>query len=327
MAVIASVQLPHFEGWHLIGAFPDNATGVGRGRDLRLPGLSSATSRESEDEMPSQETNALGSTEKSTVQDKLWLWGHDAGAHNDSWGLAKPSRITPTEAAVYLGVPNLIMVRYQGRPPLPFDQYAIPFRALKRVVWSVVGASGQTDERERAHVLDLAVHHPNITGLMMDDFFGGEQAAQGDELAVLPPDKLRELRSQLTVGGRLLRLWAVLYEHQLDGPLAPYLELLDLVSFWTWDSEKLRGLEANLERLEKVTPRCGRMLGCYLWDYGQKKPMPLDLMQEQCELGLEWLQQGRIEGMIFLASCICDLELEAVEWTRNWIAKVGDQRL
>jgi hypothetical protein len=277
--------------------------------------------------MASQKEIALDTTGQAPVKDKLWLWGHDAGSHNDSWGLPHPSRITPTEAAVYLGVPNLIMVRYRGRPPLPFDQYALPFRALKRVVWSVVGASGQTDETERAHVLDLAARHPNITGLMMDDFFGSEQPDQGGAPAALPPDKLRELRSHLTVAGRQLRLWAVLYENQLEKPLAPYLELLDLVTLWTWDPDDLRALEANLERLEQVAPRCGKVLGCYLWDYGRKKPMPLDLMRHQCELGLEWLHRGRIEGMIFLASCICDLELEAVEWTRNWIAQVGDNQL
>jgi hypothetical protein len=282
---------------------------------------------ESEDNMPSQEANALPSTEKAIVRDKLWLWGHDAGAHNDGWGLPRPSRITPTEAAFYLGIPNLIMVRYLGRPPLPFDQYALPFRALQRVVWSVVGARGRADEREQEHVLDLAAHHPNITGLMLDDFFGSEEPAQAEDRAALPSDKLRELRGELTVSGRRLRLWAVLYGHQLDRQLAPYLELLDLVSFWTWDSEKLNGLEANLERLEKVAPRCGRVLGCYLWDYGRKQPMPLDLMRQQCEVGLRWLRQGRIEGIIFLASCLCDLELEAVEWTRGWIAQVGEKQL
>jgi hypothetical protein len=277
--------------------------------------------------MASQETLALKSTEQATVRDRLWLWGHDAGAHNDCWGLPKPSRITPAEAAFYLGVPNLIMVRYAGLPPLPFDQYALPLRALKRVVWSVVGAGGQTDDQERAHVLDLAARQPNITGLMLDDFFGAEEPVPGLDLAVLPADQLRELRSQLSVGGRRLQLWAVLYEHQLAKPLAPYLELLDLVSLWTWDPEKLPSLEGNLERLEQVAPRCGRVLGCYLWDYGKKQPLPLGLMRWQCELGLRWLQQGRIEGVIFLASCLCDLELEAVEWTRDWIAQVGDKQL
>jgi hypothetical protein len=255
----------------------------------------------------------------------LWLWGHDAGSHNDSWGLPGPSRITPAEAAFYLGIPNLIMVRYQGRPPLPFDRYAVPLRALKRVVWSVVGAGGATDDQERAHVLDLAARQPNITGLMLDDFFGSEEPARDDGPAALPPDMLRQLRGRLSVGGRRLHLWAVLYDHQLSKPLAPYLGLLDVVSLWTWDAEKLRGLEGNLERLAQVAPRCGRVLGCYLWDYGRKQPMLLELMRHQCAVGLDWLRRGKIEGMIFLASCLCDLELEAVEWTRDWVAQVQDQ--
>jgi len=78
-----------------------------------------------------------------------------------------------------------------------------------------------------------------------------------------------------------------------------------------------------LLRLERVAPNSARLLGCYMWDYGKKRRMPLDLMQHQAEFGLELLQNGRIEGIIFLASCICDLELEAVEWTRNWIAQHG----
>jgi hypothetical protein len=55
--------------------------------------------------------------------------------------------------------------------------------------------------------------------------------------------------------------------------------------------------------------------------------MPLDVLRDLYGLGLDWLRQGRIEGMIFLASCICDLELEAVEWTREWIAKIGDESI
>jgi hypothetical protein len=31
--------------------------------------------------------------------------------------------------------------------------------------------------------------------------------------------------------------------------------------------------------------------------------------------------------MIFLASCISDLDLEAVEWTRDWIRSVADASL
>jgi hypothetical protein len=260
--------------------------------------------------------------EKLIVSDRLWLWGHDAGAHNDAWGLPQPSRITPLEAAVYLGISNLIMVRYLGRPALPLDQFALPLQTLKRVVWSVVGSRGQTDERERAHILEIAARHPNVSGVILDDFFGHDPAAPDNDVPALSPHELGELRGNLAAVGRPLSLWAVLYTHQLDKPLAEYLPLLDVVSLWTWDSVHLDKLENSLMRLEAVAPGSDRVLGCYLWDYARRGPMPLDLIRHQCNLGLDWLRSGRIAGMIFLASCICDLGLEAVEWTRQWIADV-----
>ena len=55
--------------------------------------------------------------------------------------------------------------------------------------------------------------------------------------------------------------------------------------------------------------------------------MPVESMKYQTELGYKWLRERRIQGMIFLASPICDLGLESVEWTRQWIARVGDQPL
>jgi hypothetical protein len=119
----------------------------------------------------------------------------------------------------------------------------------------------------------------------------------------------------------------VLYNNQLDLAIGPYLEFCDVVTFWTMTGSQLVDLERNFERFLAVTQTKRRVLGCYLWNYGEKRPMSVDLMRHQCELGLTWLQEGKIEGMIFLASCICDLELEAVEWTRSWIARVGAEPL
>ncbi len=50
-------------------------------------------------------------------------------------------------------------------------------------------------------------------------------------------------------------------------------------------------------------------------------------MQRQCEFGLEGLKQKRIEGMMFLSNGVMDLGFPAVEWTREWIQKVGDTPL
>ena len=50
-------------------------------------------------------------------------------------------------------------------------------------------------------------------------------------------------------------------------------------------------------------------------------------MKKQCELGLRWLREGRIEGIIFLANTTGDFEVPAWEFARQWIAKVGNQPL
>lgn len=50
-------------------------------------------------------------------------------------------------------------------------------------------------------------------------------------------------------------------------------------------------------------------------------------MKKQAALGLKWLREGRIEGIIFLGMCICDIGLEAVQWARTRITRVGDEKL
>lgn len=267
-----------------------------------------------------------GKMDTRRIRDHCWLWGHPSGSHNANWNLPKPSRISPCEAAAYMGIPNVIMVRYAGEP-LPLDtQYIVPFRALREVVWSVVGASGTWLADETTRVIDLPNQLPNMTGVMMDDFF--KPGNDPSDVGTLSPNDLIALRKRLAASGQGLKLWVVLYDHQLDLPVRPHLELCDTVTFWTWEAANLKNLEANFAKMERVVPRsCNRVLGCYMYDYGARQPMPVDAMQHQCELGLKWLREGRVKGMIFLASCICDLELETVEWTRRWIAEVGDGEL
>jgi hypothetical protein len=266
---------------------------------------------------------ASSAAERQRVRDRLWLFACVAGADNEGWGLKHPSRMTPAEGTLYLGVPNLIMVCWQGKPAPPYHQYAIPFRPLKQVVWSVVGSGGKTAARERQAVFDLAARMPNMTGIFMDDFF----TSKGDKLANLSLDELRGLRKRAQLLDRRLDLWVVLYTHQLDRPVREHLKLCDKVTLWTWRSADLQHLEANMAKFETVAGGSGKLLGLYMYDFGAKREMPVDRMKRQCELGLQWLMEGRIEGMIFLANTVADLDFQAVEWTRQWIARVGDQPL
>jgi hypothetical protein len=422
-----------------------------------------------------QAGSTAGAAEPQAIRDAMWMWGHYEGSYNGAWGLPGDSPITPLEGARSMGVPNVIMIRYNGKPKPPFHEYALPFRTLKKVMWSVTGAGGVTSKEERDFVFELAAQMPNITGVFMDDFLhyhaprsppqwlaendvrfpvlltltlpsptaadrlelaqsdwhsgdyrsgrfvvelstdeedfkqvsqaalpnaagaGAEigfpetnvravririlgthdtekarscglsrvrlwrgekrldlkdvvveassqypghppgnvladEAVEHDRSvtpvpAALSVEQLQQLRKRLIVDERRLDLGVVVYTHQLDRRIIPHVKHCDMVSLWTWQAAELAALEDNFARLEALVPRKRILLGLYMWDFGTQRPMPVDLMKQQCELALKLLRERRIEGMIFLATNICDLDLEAVNWTRRWIANVGDEPL
>ena len=263
--------------------------------------------------------------QEGTVRDRLWLFAAPTNANINYVG--RRSLMTPVEGAYYLSIPNIMIIQFggeiaqYGRFDPPFDQYAIGMRPLKRVLWSVVGGGGATIAEERKEVLALAKRTPNFVGVYMDDFFTGKKEGK---LAVLTLDELREIRDQAKGPGKKLDIWITFYTSQLDLPVGDYLKMIDVLTLWTWKPAELVNLEANLSR---VPPGVRKTLGCYFFHYGEKKPLSVPDMKRQCEQGLEWLRQGRIEGMVFLANTVMDLGFECVEWTREWIQKVGDTRL
>ena len=274
-----------------------------------------------------------------TVRDRIWIWGHPAGVHNNSFlaNLPKKSSIEPVAAAEYMGIRNMLFIRYEGKPVPPFDDYYTPFRKLDRVLWSLVGASGATSANEREQVYQLAEKNENITGFILDDFFhsnvtgpSADPETESDNLppfeASLTPEELHAL-SQRKVRGKKLPIMAVVYTGQISRRAKAHIAEVDRVCLWTWRPEDLKDLEVNLARLEKLVPDKPIYLGCYTYNFADCRPLPVELMQRQTELGYQWLKDGRIQGMIFLGTPNVDVGLEAVGWTRDWIARVGDETL
>lgn len=273
-------------------------------------------------------STALGA-ERRTVRDAMWMWAADAGVLDGRFGLPAKSTMMPVDGTKWMGLSNVILIRCGGKPAPPFDEYAIPFRSLKRVMWSVTGEGGATSQSERDHVFSLAAKMPNMTGVFMDDFFHftASQPTTGETPAAISLKDLEQLRTRLAVNGRKLDLGVTLYTHQLDQRVVPHLNYCDVVSLWTWSGAELANLEQNFDKFQAIAPGKRTLLGLYMWDFGPGNPMPLELMQKQCTLALKWLREGRIEGMIFLVTNLCDLNLEAVNWSLSWIAEVGDQPL
>jgi hypothetical protein len=308
---------------------------------------------------PARAAEAAGQgAKRSTVRDHLWIFTVAAGGDNDSLeraGVRGGSRMTPAEGAFYLNVPNLLLIRENDRPRLPegqtwrarteFEQYATAFRPLSRVVWSVVGSGGQGGLRELPHVVRLAQKFPNISGIYLDDFIVDARRLSDGRVAGRPaiqPAELKGARERLRSTGRPMDVWVTLYTHEInparktaspafrgcEPPLAGFLDLFDVLTLWTWNSAELEFLDDNLEALERIAPKKARIaLGLYIWDFHNGKPVPPDLMRHQCQRGLAWLQEGRIQEMIFLANTVLDVGLPSAEFAREWIAQVGGLQL
>ncbi len=69
---------------------------------------------------------------------------------------------------------------------------------------------------------------------------------------------------------------------------------------------------------------CWRELPATLACFADDSPVPRPAATRAARLPHH---AGRIDGMIFLGSPIIDLPFPAIAWTRDWIARVGDQPL
>lgn len=254
------------------------------------------------------------------LKDKLWIWGQDAGTHhlveNNAWNLPGENKMGPVEGAEYLGIPNMCRVAMGNKPEPPFDNEMEKLKGCDKVVWSIIGDNGtdrnSTGGSDLEEVIKLSKKYDNLVGGIMDDFFSEKRRA------VYTPEVIGQYAEALHEAG--LKLWIVYYDHQLDLDLKAWLDVCDVVTFWTWRAEDLSKMEENLAKVEsQLTEGQKIYAGCYMHDYGDCKEMPAETMKYQLEVYKRWLQEGRIEGIILCSNCIADIGLEAVEITRKWI--------
>jgi hypothetical protein len=277
------------------------------------------------------------------------------------------SRITPAEGAHWLGVPNLMFITQPWNQPPAMarekawktvttkEQYAISFQSLKRVQWAAVGSGGLGGLAEVPDIVTLAKDYSNITSIYLDDFVTRPYTKRADGTTVGTPAmteaQLKSMRTQLGKAGRPMEVWTTIYTHEFDRkhrdfkdcepPLADQMKHFDVVVLWTAKSADLRDLEKNLTLLESIKPKnCRIALGIYLWGYWDKdpakaddksyvmgRPVPPDLMEHQCGLGLKWLKEGRVSDLVILGLAGIDQGIPSAKWMRDWIKKHGDQNL
>lgn len=270
------------------------------------------------------------------LKESFWLWGQDAMSHqrsagNSRWRLPDGNQLEPVDGAEYLGIPNMCRVVMAGKPVPPFDAESEKLQGMHRVVWSAIGDSGSKrndDETDLDEVLRQAEHHANITGAVLDDFFG-HRLHPAEAWARYPIESIREMRRRLHQAlPRPLDFWVVWYKRQLEDPIDDYLKEFDVITYWNMMTPaEHQALPDNLARMVERTPGKRRMTGCYIWNYGEWKPLTPDELKFECETYYKLIKAGQSGGIIFCSNCCADVGGPAVDWLRGWIREAGEEEI
>ncbi len=249
------------------------------------------------------------------LRDNLWMWGHGAGTTDGLYNIPARSEIDMADALEYMGIPNIFVVRWEGKPEPPFDGFVEQFGDTRRVSWSIVDGAPESYEQKKQWAFELAGKMPNLTGFCLDDFFNKRYNRSVEDL--------KQLRAQMDSLKKGLKLSLVLYSFELELDIKEHIACVDEVLLWTWHATDLVRLEENFRRYKELVPDKPTLLGIYMWDFGNAKPIPVELMKLQLNFALEKYRRGEIEGMVFHCTPLVDsaLDLEAVEYARKWIEK------
>ena len=259
------------------------------------------------------------------VRDILWVWGNPEMGEEGSHTLATFAQAGPAERARLLDVPNVVMAGL-GLPRDDQEARALMKQVADspRVVWEIStddpnGGPPFVHDETIARVRRLAHEYPRIEGVLLDDM-STVKIDRG-----FKPEHIRQIRQLLSGDHGRIKVWGVLYTMSLDREgIHDYLKELDIINLWTWHARDIVDIEKNVAECERLFPDKPIVLGLYLYDYGDGRRMPLDLLEEQCSTALELAHAGRIKGIVLLT---INNDPEALTWAAEWIKRVGRQEL
>lgn len=261
-----------------------------------------------------------------TLGDLFWVWAtpdrDEQGEHNYATFAQAPA----AQKAKLLGTPNVIMAG-SGLPDDAqlADDFTKAVADCSRVIWEI-SPDGQREVKppfvyaNRAErISKLVQKYPNVEGVLLDDM-----TSVGID-GGFEPGHVRDIRKLLDAKCPQVKIWGVLYTMNFGRPqVEQIVKETDVISLWVWHARDLADLEKHVAHCEKTFPGKPIVLGLYLRDYGDNRPMTKAQMELQCETARKLAHAGRIKGIVFLT---IDNDEEIVAWTADWIKRVGGEPL
>jgi hypothetical protein len=96
---------------------------------------------------------------------------------------------------------------------------------------------------------------------------------------------------------------------------------------WTWKESDVPLIPEKFEIFKKQTPNTRRMVGCYLYNFGEEKQATGEAVVWQLNFYRELLKKGEIEGVVLHTNTMADLDYEAYDACCEWMEKYGDEEI
>ena len=140
----------------------------------------------------------------------------------------------------------------------------------------------------------LSREFSNITGVMLDDF---HVAGPSQDIT---PGELAAIRDALKSENPALELNLVMYRRQTVEEYVPYAEYFDGISFWDDSSEPYFWNTLYRDKIAQFRwkfPEKKIIQGQFIHDFWHNnKPMPMDILELQCDVIADQLEHGNIDG-------------------------------
>ena len=260
----------------------------------------------------------------SDLKSKLWLLGETPGSHhlNPGYRLPGVNRMTPLEGLEFYGIKNLCRMKMSSDKDLSYVTDALIAdnnNVMEKLSLSLLGAGergSQSDRNTMDEILEVAKKDKRLCSAINDDFFCGNRPQ------VFTPDVLARQREILhTAVDRPIEFWSVIYERSIlkNENVYEHAKEYDLTTFWVWYAENIPNLPAYLEWARSLTKDGRVILGLYMWDYGNGREVPDELMKYQLGFAYEKLASGRLEGVMLHSSNNSDIGLNSTNIAKEWI--------
>ena len=128
-----------------------------------------------------------------------------------------------------------------------------------------------------------------------------------------------------------MSMWMVLYSKEFglgkaeDDSFKPYIEPFDGIIMWIWEESDVPLFPEKFELFKKLTEGKRRMLGCYLYNFGECKQATGEAVKWQLDLYRDKLISGELEGIVLHTNTMGDLDYEAYDVACEWMDLHGDE--